>query len=136
MPARAANGAEYRLIIGQCVALRESTERGADIERWFFAFVANEQLALDTLPVAGFSSAPVRAMHEFVHWMHEAAKHSHGDFFHTKTQEDWVKHLGNTRLLDIELLRMQVDFNSNEGGMEEGFLTFNTELELLRRFLP
>jgi hypothetical protein len=135
MPARAANGVDYRLIIGQCVALRESTDRGGDIERWFFAFVANEQLALDTLPAAGFSNTPVRTMHEFVHWMHDAAKHSHGDFFQTKTQDDWVKHLGNSRLLDIELLRMQVDFNSNEGGMEEGFLTFNTELELLRRFL-
>lgn len=135
MPARSATGPDYQLIVGQSVALRESTERGADIDRWFFAFVANEALALDTLPVHGFSTSPVRTMHEFVQWMHEAAKRSHGDFFHTKTQEDWVKHLGNTRLLDIELLRMQVDFNSNEGGMEEGFLTFNTELDLLRRFL-
>lgn len=134
MPARVANAADYRLIVGQAVALRESAERGADIDRWFFAFAVSDELALEALPMPGFSTAPVRTMHDFVQWMHQAAKRSHGDFFHTKTQEDWVKHLGNARLLDIELLRMQVDFNSNEGGMEEGFLTFDSELDLLRRF--
>lgn len=135
MPARSSQTADYRLIIGQSVAVRDSTERGAEVERWFFAFVATDGLVLESLPVTGFSSEPVRTMHEFVQWMHQAAKRSNGDFFQTKTQDDWVKHLGNTRLLDIELLRMQVDFNSTEGGMEEGFLTFNSELDLLRRLL-
>lgn len=135
MPARVASATESRLIIGQTVTLRESAERGADIDRWFFAFAVTEHLALDSLPVPGLSSTPVRTMHEFVQWMHQAAKRSNGDFFHTKTQDDWVRHLGNARLLDIELLRMQVDFNSNEGGMEEGFLTFNSEIDFLRRFL-
>jgi hypothetical protein len=125
---------DCKLVIGQAVTLRESAERGSDIERWFFAFEATENFGLENLPVAGLSAAPVSTMQEFVQWMHQAGKQA-GDFFYTKIQDDWIKHLGNARLLDIELLRMQVDFNSNEGGMEEGFLTFNSESDLLRRFL-
>lgn len=134
MPARAATMSDYKLIIGQAVALKESAERGAEVERWFFAFEAIEGMGLGAIPAPGLSMAPIRTMQEFVQWMHQAGKRA-GDFFHTKTQDDWIKHLGNTRLLDIELLRMQVDFNSNEGGMAEGFLTSNTESDLLRRFL-
>jgi len=134
MPARAAAMSDYKLIVGQAVALKESAERGADVERWFFAFEAIDGMGLEAIPTPGLSMAPVRTMQEFVQWMHQAGKRA-GDFFHTKIQDDWIKHLGNIRLLDIELLRMQVDFNSSEGGMEEGFLTFNTESDLLRRFL-
>lgn len=134
MPARAAAMSDYKLIVGQAVALKESAERGADVERWFFAFEAIDGMGLEAIPAPGLSMAPVRTMQEFVQWMHQAGKLA-GDFFHTKIQDDWIKHLGNIRLLDIELLRMQVDFNSSEGGMEEGFLTFNTESDLLRRFL-
>jgi hypothetical protein len=135
MPARAAALPDYKLVIGQAVALKESAERGKETERWFFAFETVEGMGLEAVPVPGLSIAPVRTMQEFVQWMHHQASKRAGDFFQTKTQEDWVKHLRDTRLLDIELLRMQVDFNSNEGGMAEGFLTFNTESDLLRRFL-
>lgn len=134
MPARAAALPDYKLVIGQAVALKESAERGKETERWFFAFETVEGMGLEAVPAPGLSMAPVRTMQEFVQWMHQASKHA-GDFFLTRIQEDWVKHLRDTRLLDIELLRMQVDFNSNEGGMAEGFLTFNTESDLLRRFL-
>jgi hypothetical protein len=134
MPARAAAMSDYKLVIGQAVALKEDAERGADVERWFFAFEAIEGMGLEAIPAPGISMAPIRTMQEFVQGMHQAGKRA-GDFFHTKTQDDWVKHLSNSRLLDIELLRMQVDFNSNEGGIEESFLTFNTESDLLRRFL-
>ena len=134
MPARAAGMSNYKLVIGQAVALKESAERGKETERWFFTFEAIGGMELETIPAPGLSMEPVRTMQEFVQWMHQAGKRA-GDFFLTKTQEDWIKHLRDTRLLDIELLRMQVDFNSNEGGMAEGFLTFNTEADLLRRFL-
>jgi hypothetical protein len=123
-----------KLIIGQAVALRDSIERGGDVERYFFAFSATDDLGLKTIPAPGLSTDDVHTMQEFERWLHQVSRRA-GDLFYTKTQDDWIKHLGNTRLLDIELLRMQVDFNSNEGGMAEGFLTFNTESDLLRRFL-
>ncbi|MEW5744416.1 MAG: hypothetical protein AB1805_03105 [Nitrospirota bacterium] len=133
MPARAADLFDYKLIIGQSVALKESTERGTDVDRCFFAFEATKDMGLEEIPAPGLTDTPVRSMTEFTQWMQQASKRA-GDFHHTKTQDDWVKHL-NYRLLDTELLRMQVDFNSSEGGMEKGFLTFNTEIDLLRRFL-
>lgn len=135
MPARSAGAADYKLVIGQAVTIKDTVERGADVDRWFFAYEVVDGLRLEEFPAPGLSAEAMRSMPDFVQWMHQAAKRSGGDFFHTKTQDDWVKHLGTTRLLDTELLRMQVDFNSNEGGMEEGFLTFNSEADLLRRFL-
>lgn len=133
MSARAAGQSDYKLIIGQAVASKQNAERGADIDRWFFAFEVIEGMALEDIPAPRLQMIPVRSMQEFVQWMHRAGNRA-ADFFHTKTQEDWVKHLG-TRLLDIDLLRMQVEFNSNEGGMKEGFLTFKSESDLVRRFL-
>lgn len=135
MPARSAGSADYKLIIGQSVAIRDSVERGSEVDRWFFAFEAVDGLTLEDFPGPGLVAEPTRTMPDFVQWMHHASKRSGGDFFHTKTQDDWVKHLGGVRLLDIDLLKMQVDFNSNEGGMEEGFLTFNSEADLIKRFL-
>lgn len=125
---------DSKLIIGQAVVLRDSIERGGDVDRCFFAFSATDDLGLKTIPAPGLSTDDVHTMQEFERWLHQVPIRA-GDLFYTKTQDDWIKHLGNTRLLDIELLRMQVDFNSNEGGMAEGFLTFNTESDLLRRFL-
>lgn len=135
MPGRAAGAPDYKLLIGQVVTIKDTVERSADVDRSFFAFEVTNGLSLDDVPAPGLTDTPARSMPEFQQWMHEATSRSRGDFFRTKTQEDWVKHLGNVRMLDMDLLRMQVDFNSNEGGMEEGFLTFNTEADLLRRFL-
>jgi hypothetical protein len=136
MPARAAGQEDYKLIIGQAVTARETGERGADTERWFFAFEAVPGLQLEDIPSAGLGMFPVRNMHEFVQWMTKEAKiKAGGDFFHTNVQEHWVTHLESARLIDVELLRMQVDFNTQEGGMEEGFLTFKSEHDLLRRLL-
>jgi hypothetical protein len=135
MPGRAANAPDYKLLIGQVVTIKDTVERSAEVDRSFFAFEVTDGLSLDDVPAPGLTDTPARSMPEFQQWMHEATSRSRGDFFRTKTQDDWVKHLANVRVLDMDLLRMQVDFNSNEGGMEEGFLTFNTEADLLRRFL-
>lgn len=134
MPSRTADGEDYRLIVGQAVAIKEVLERGAESERWFFAFESTDGLGLDSFPAPGLGSSVTRDMPEFVKWMHDASRISRGELYATKSQDDWVKHLAG-RLIDVELIRMQVDFNSNEGGIEEGFLTFNSEQEFLRRFL-
>lgn len=129
-----------RLILGQVVSLRSNTERGMETERCFFAFSAGQGVELEDIPAPGLACGPgcavepARTMQEFLRWMQQAAAKA-GDLFHTKVQNDWLTHLDSVRRLDMDLLRMQVDFNSNEGGMEEGFLTFTSEWDLLRRFL-
>lgn len=124
------------LVIGQAVSLRDNTERGTEAERCFFAFRAGQGVYLNTIPAPGLAekAEPARTMQEFTHWMQQAARTA-GDMFYTKVQDDWIRHLTSDRGLDMDLLRMQVDFNSNEGGMEEGFLTFTSEWDFLHRFL-
>lgn len=78
MPARAAALPDYKLVIGQAVALKESAERGKETERWFFAFETVEGMGLEAVPAPGLSTAPVRTMQEFVQWMHQASKHAGG----------------------------------------------------------
>lgn len=124
------------LVLGQAVSLRDNTERGAEAERCFFAFRAGQGVSLETIPAPGLAEKTESAhtMQEFMHWMQQASRTA-GDMFYTKVQDDWIRHLKSDRGLDMDLLRMQVDFNSNEGGMEEGFLTFNSEWDFLHRFL-
>lgn len=132
MPARVAGGAPYRLVTGQAVALKPNAERD-EVDRVFFSFEAAQGLALEAVPAPKLSMAPVTSMGEFARWMHEAHKMS-PDFFHTRTQSDWQKHLRDERLIDVEMLQLQVNFSAQEGGIDTGFLSFTSEPEFVRRF--
>lgn len=98
MPPRGPNMAEYRLVIGQAVAVKEAAERGADIDRRFFAFESMNGLCLEDIPAPGLALLPVQNMPDFVKWMQQGAKQSSGDFFYTSVQDDWTRHL--PQLLD------------------------------------
>lgn len=132
MPARVAGGAPYHLVTGQAVAVRASAERD-EVDRVFFSFEASLGLTFETVPAPKLCFAPVTNMNEFGRWMHEAHKTS-PDFFHTRTQSDWQKHLRDERLIDVEMLQLQVNFSAQEGGIDTGFLTFNSEPEFIRKF--
>ncbi|MEG7359513.1 hypothetical protein [Pseudomonas citronellolis] len=136
MPARAANQPDYRLVIGQAVHFTESADRAADTDRRFFAFESGAGLCWESLPVPGVSLAPVKTMQDFLAWAQKFARsHGKGDFIIAHNQYEWMKHLEDQRLIDLELLKMQVTFNSREGGSEEGFLSFSSESELVSRLL-
>ena len=118
------------LVLGQAVSLHEG---GREVDRWFFCYEgAIEDLPL---PVPGtLADAQSLRMGEFKKWLHRGKEH-HSDFFSTDLQDAWLTHLSGERNIDVDLLRMQVDFNSLEGGRDEGFLAFNTEQEFLHKFL-
>lgn len=132
MPARVAGGAPYRLVTGQAVAVRTNAERD-EVDRVFFSFEASQGLTFETVPAPKLCFAPVTNMNEFSRWMHESHKTS-PDFFHTRTQSDWQKHLRDERLIDVEMLQLQVNFSAQEGGIDTGFLTFTSEPEFIRKF--
>lgn len=132
MPARAAGGEPYRLVTGQAVAVKTNAERD-EVERVFFSFEKSLGLAFETVPAPKLCLAPVTNMNEFGRWMHEAYKTS-PDFFHTRIQADWQKHLRDERLIDVEMLQLQVNFSAQEGGIDTGFLTFTSEPEFIRKF--
>lgn len=135
MPPKTTGGAEYPLIIGQSVVVKESADRASEVERRFFTFEATAGLRWEDLPVPDVSMAPVKTMQEFLGWVQQAYRLSGGDFYITQNQGEWMAHLEERRMIDLELLKMQVDFNRREGGSADGFLSFSTERDLVSKLL-
>ncbi len=130
MPPRVAGGKPYRLVIGQAVAIKAETEQP---DRVFFSFESNPGLTFESVPAPKLNFAPVNTMNDFGRWLANAHK-SAQDFFHTRVQHDWQAHLRDERLIDLEMLQLQVNFSAQEGGIDTGFLTFHSEPEFIRRF--
>jgi hypothetical protein len=134
MPSRVAGGAPYKLVMGQAVAVRTNAER-EEVDRVFFSFETTQGLTFDTVPAPKLKDAAATAtnMNEFSRWMHESHKDT-PDFFHTRTQSEWQRHLRDERLIDVEMMQLQVNFSAQEGGIDTGFLTFTSEPEFVRKF--
>lgn len=136
MPSRRPGAPNIKVILGQAVAVQEGLDREANLQRVFFAFESLAGLAFEDVPAPGLGlTAGIKTFAEFTGWLHQAARRSKGDFFHTRQNNDWVKHLTEVRKIDIELLKMQVKFNSQEGGVDEGFLAFKDEADLVNKLM-
>lgn len=135
MPSRIAGGKSYRLVTGQAVAVRPHTEP-PEIDRMFFSFEEHDDLGLVDIPAPGLARPAPTSMQEFSRWIHTQQKKYPGDVFisHNR-QAEWQRHLRDERLVDLDMLRMQVSFSAQEGGFDTGFLDFKTEGEFLRKFL-
>jgi hypothetical protein len=134
MPARSANGQPYKLVTGQAVSVRTTTE--TDVDRMFFSFEERADLRLEDIPASALSGAPATSMIDFSRWIHDQQKkHSGNVFISHNRQAEWQRHLKDERLIDLDMLRMQVNFSAQEGGFDTGFLDFRTESEFLRKFL-
>jgi hypothetical protein len=134
MPARSANGQPYKLVTGQAVSVRTTTE--TDVDRMFFSFEERADLRLEDIPASALSGAPATSMNDFSRWIHDQQKkHSGNVFISHNRQAEWQRHLKDERLIDLDMLRMQVNFSAQEGGFDTGFLDFKTESEFLRKFL-
>ena len=132
MPSRVDGGAPYRMVMGQVVAMKSNADV-SEVDRVFFSFEANAGLRLESVPAPKLTMAPANTMAEFSRWMHEAQKLA-PDFFQTRTQQDWQRHLRDERQVDVEMLQLQVNFSAQEGGIDTGFLTFESEPEFIRKF--
>jgi len=132
MPPKKSGEGSYRLITGQAVAVRTTTEP-AEIERMFFSFEEDDNLGLEQVPGPKLCEAPITSMAEFSRWIHDQQRANPGNAYITRKQSDWHRHL-EASLIDIEMLRMQVDFSAQEGGFDSGFLNFKSETEFLRKF--
>lgn len=135
MPSRMAGGKPYRLVTGQAVAVRSHTEP-PEVDRMFFSFEEHADLGLVDIPAPGLAQPTSSSMQEFSRWLHAQQKKYSGDVFisHNR-QAEWQRHLKDERLIDLDMLRMQVNFSAQEGGFDTGFLDFKTEGEFLRKFL-
>ncbi|MGI4794580.1 MAG: hypothetical protein ACRYG8_10985 [Janthinobacterium lividum] len=135
MPSRTAGGRPYRLVTGQAVAVRSHTEP-PEVDRMFFSFEEHTDLGLKDVPAPGLAQPAPISMQEFSRWLHVQQKKYPGDVFisHNR-QAEWQRHLRDERLIDLDMLRMQVNFSAQEGGFDTGFLDFKTKGEFLRKFL-
>lgn len=133
MPARLAGGQPYRLVTGQAVSVRTTTD--TDVDRMFFSFEEHADLRLEDLPAPGLAGVPVNSMNDFSRWIHDQQKKHADVFISHNRQAEWQRHLKDERLIDLDMLRMQVNFSAQEGGFDTGFLDFKTESEFLRKFL-
>lgn len=135
MPSRQPGGKDYKLVVAQAVAARDVIERGNDLDRVFFAFESQHGIAFEDIPAPGVAMLGVNTMAELNQWLSQMSRKSPEDFFYTRQQHDWITHLTTTRLLDLDLLVMQRQFNGQEGGMESGFLAFKDEEDLIRKLM-
>jgi hypothetical protein len=133
MPPRTAGGQPYKLVTGQAVSVRTTTE--TDVDRMFFSFEERADLRLEDVPAPGLSGAQVTSMNDFSRWIHDQQKQHADVFISHNRQAEWQRHLKDERLIDLDMLRMQVNFSAQEGGFDTGFLDFKTESEFLRKFL-
>jgi hypothetical protein len=135
MPSRTAAGKPYRLVTGQAVAVRSHTEP-PEVDRMFFSFEEHADLGMVHIPAPGLTQPAPSTMQEFSRWLHAQQKKYPGDVFisHNR-QAEWQRHLKEERLIDLDMLRMQVNFSAQEGGFDTGFLDFKTEGEFVRKFL-
>lgn len=133
MPGKSPGEAPYRLVIGQVVTIRTSATGQSIIDRVYFSFVANDTLHFNAVPAPKLGPSPANTHTEFMGWIQEAGKLT-PDFFHTRVQQDWHQHVRDERLIDIEMLQLQVNFSAQEGGFDTGFLNFNTEADFVCRF--
>lgn len=133
MPARTVGGYAYRLVVGQVVSVKATSEP-PETERLFFSFEEHDDLKLADVPGPKLGGTPAGSMADFSRWIHDQQKKYPGDVYITRKQADWHKHLNDERLIDLDMLRMQVNFSTQEGAFDTGFLNFHTELEFLRKF--
>lgn len=133
MPPRSAKGEPYSLIMGQVVSVHAAADR-PNIDRLFFAFEARDGLSLESLPVPKIAKVPAMTFGEVRRWLREA-QNAHSDVQFFEGLEAWQRHLRDERLIDLDMLRMQVLFSATEGGFDKGFLGFKTEEEFLRKLL-
>lgn len=132
MPSRTAGGEPYRLIVGQVVSIKAGNDV-PESDRMFFAFEAANGLMLESIPAPKLGTAPVTSLAEFSRWVHDEQKR-HPDVYVTRKQADWQRHLREERLIDLEMLQMQVNFSVQEGGFDSGFLNFSSEAAFLQKF--
>jgi hypothetical protein len=138
MPSRLPGGKDYKLVIAQAVATRDAIERGNEVDRVFFAFESQHGITFEDIPAPGINTLGmpgVSTMVELNQWLTQMYRKCPEDFYHTRNQHDWTTHLATTRLLDLDLLVMQRQFNGQEGGLESGFLTFKDEEDLVRKLM-
>lgn len=132
MPPKVAGGVPYRVVIGQVVSVKSRSDK-TDVERIFFSFEVTATLQLESVPAPKLDGVASETLAEVSKWLHDTQR-ANNDFFCTRGQSDWQKHLRDERLIDVDMLQLQVFFSAQEGGIDTSFLNFKSEPEFVHKF--
>ena len=125
-----------RLVTGQ-VVVKRGDGRQREIDRRFFTFRSAPGLTFDRIPAPGLDGfgdyGRLNGYRDVQRWLHEMRSGHPGNFQDFDRHKEWRRKLAEERI-DTELLAAQVDFNRNEGGIED-FLNFRSESQFVRKFL-
>ena len=125
-----------RLVTGQLVVPR-GEGRQREFDRRFFTFRSVPGLTFDNIPAPGLKGfdehGRLNGHQDVQRWLHGMRSNHSGNFQDFAKQSDWKRKLAEEKI-DTELLAAQVEFNRNEGGIED-FLNFRNESQFVRKFL-
>ena len=125
-----------RLVTGQLVVPR-GEGRQREFDRRFFTFRSVPGLTFDNIPAPGLKGfdehGRLNGHQDVQRWLHGMRSSHSGNFQDFAKQSDWKRKLAEEKI-DTELLAAQVEFNRNEGGIED-FLNFRNESQFVRKFL-
>ncbi len=108
-------------IIGQVLQRRDATDR-SPIQRHFFTFLPCEGLNLDDLPIHGINSRQTSlSIDDFRAWLREQrATFPAAELWEGSSNEEYLQKLRDIHA-EPELVRVQVDLNKREGGIDDHF---------------
>ncbi|QBR02473.1 hypothetical protein [Paraburkholderia pallida] len=127
---------ERKLVTGLIVVMKKSGEL-FEPDRFFFAFENAPGLSYDDLPTEQLgdgANGPLSSREDALRWLQQMETQHEGNFQRFSNQNEWRACL-ESRGIDVEMLRRQVEFNRTEGGMGEAFLDFRTEYDFIRKFM-
>lgn len=108
-------------IIGQALQRRDSSERSA-VDRHFFTFIPSAGLGFEDVPVQGLGGRTQSfSFDNFRGWLREQrAKFPAAELWDGNSVDEFVKKLRESHV-EPDLVRVQVELNKREGGIDEHF---------------
>ena len=108
-------------VIGQVLQRRDATDRSL-IQRHFFTFLPRPGLSFEDLPIHGIADQRTSlSLDEFRAWLKEQrSRVPAAEVWEGSSVEDYLQKLRDVHA-EPELVRVQVDLNKREGGIDDHF---------------
>ena len=108
-------------VIGQVLRRRDATEQ-SPVDRHFFTFLPRPGMTFDDLPIHGINGQPSSlSFDDFRGWLKERQGARVGaELWEGSSVEEYIKKLREVHA-EPELVRVQVDLNKREGGIDDHF---------------
>jgi hypothetical protein len=125
-------------VVGQVLAWKngQKSDERSKLKQLFFSFRCNEKVNLDSLPVMGISTAPVKTYDDFADWLTDIqSRYPNLEITIPQNFDEWEEHL-NRIGLDPALFHFQILMNQREGDIDQYFKDYcSTSQKFTNEFL-